>query len=397
MSSAVLAPGRRYQRELGTYGGERPGPTLLVCAGIHGNEPAGILAVQRFLTRLRDLRLPIAGRVEAIAGNLAALAQDQRFLARDLNRGWSPQRIDALLRSDPDADSPEDAEQRAMTAVFTRVEAEARGPLVFVDLHTSSGDSAPFTCAGDTRQNRRLAMALPVPLILGLEETIEDAVLDWFNVRGHAGLAIEGGQHRRPETVENHEAALWMLLVATGMVTASAVPDLAARDATLRGSARSAPPVVEITYRHVVAPGETFRMAPGFVSFQAVRKGEHMGNGAAGLVVAPSTGRVLLPLYQSQGDDGFFVGRDVRPFWLAIATLLRALRFDLLVRLLPGVRRAPTDRNTLLVNPRVARWFVVEVFHLLGYRKERRRGDRLVFSRRFANAAARSLPWRGPR
>ncbi len=397
MTSAVAAPGRRFQRELGSYGGEVAGPTLLICAGIHGNEPAGILAVQRFLTRLRDLGLPVAGRIEAIAGNLGALAQDRRYLARDLNRGWSSARVEALLGRDPETDSEEDAEQRAMAAVFTRVEAEAQGPLVFVDLHTSSGDSAPFTCTGDTIPNRRLAMALPVPLILGLEETIEEAVLDWFNARGHAGLAIEGGQHRRPETVENHEAALWLLLVATGMVEAAAVPDLAARRAALVRAAKGAPPVVEITYRHVVAPSDAFSMAPGFVSFQPVAKGDPMGDGANGKVAAPLAGRVLLPLYQAQGDDGFFLGRDVRPFWLSVARLLRALRADLLVRLLPGIRRAGGDGNTLLVNPRVARWFVVEVFHLLGYRKERRQLDWLVFSRRFANAAARSLPWRGAR
>jgi succinylglutamate desuccinylase len=96
--------------------------------------------------------------------------------------------------------------------------------------------------------------------------------------------------------------------------------------------------------------------------------------------------RVLLPLYQALGDDGFFLARSVRPFWLRIAAALRRWRGDRLVPLLPGVRRDPDDADTILVDPRVARWLVTELFHLLGFRKERRRGDRLAFTRR------RSLP-----
>jgi hypothetical protein len=94
----------------------------------------------------------------------------------------------------------------------------------------------------------------------------------------------------------------------------------------------------------------------------------------------------MLPLYQALGDDGFFLARTVRPFWLRIASGLRSARLDAVVHLLPGVRRDPGDPDTLLVDPRVARWFVTEVFHLLGFRRERRRGDRLAFTRR------RSLP-----
>lgn len=393
MSGALATP-LALERELGRYDAGRPGPTLLVCAGIHGNEPAGVHAVRRFLAKLQEAAPPIAGKVVAVAGNLGALAVQRRFQVRDLNRGWTADKVDALRKRDPADDTPEDAEQRALLAVFEQVEAERRGPLVFVDLHTSSGDGPPFTCTGDTLPNRALATALPVPLILGLEETIDGAVLEWFNARGHAALAIEAGRHDRPETIANHEACLWVLLGATGMLDPEAVPGRVAWLRHLAESAAGTPPVVEIRYRHVVRPEDRFTMEPGFVSFQRIVKGQVMGRSASGPVRARETGRVLLPLYQAQGDDGFFAGRDVRPFWLAVARLLRAVRFDRVVRLLPGVRASKDDPNTILASRRVARWFLVEVFHLLGFRKERAQGDVLVFTRRFANAEARSLPWK---
>jgi succinylglutamate desuccinylase len=125
-------------------------------------------------------------------------------------------------------------------------------------------------------------------------------------------------------------------------------------------------------------------MTPGFVNFQAVERGGLLANDRRGEVRAPFPARVLLPLYQALGDDGFFLGRSVRPFWLQVARFLRWLKLDRIVHWLPGVRRDPDDRNSILVNPAVARWFVTELFHLLGFRRMSRRGDRLRFSRRWS-------------
>ena len=49
------------------------------------------------------------------------------------------------------------------------------------------------------------------------------------------------------------------------------------------------------------------------------------------------------------------------------------------------------DIHTILVDPRIARWFVTEIFHLLGFRKERKRGKLLAFTRRWSRRENRSL------
>ena len=38
--------------------------------------------------------------------------------------------------------------------------------------------------------------------------------------------------------------------------------------------------------------------------------------------------------------------------------------------------------DALFVNQRVARWYSLQIFHLLGYRKRRAQGEMLVVSRR---------------
>jgi len=76
------------------------------------------------------------------------------------------------------------------------------------------------------------------------------------------------------------------------------------------------------------------------------------------------------------------MGREVRPFWLKLSALLRRMGVADWPHLLPGVRKDPREDGSLIVNTWIARFFPLEVFHLLGYRKRRRRGSYLVVSRR---------------
>jgi succinylglutamate desuccinylase len=229
-----------------------------------------------------------------------------------------------------------------------------------------------------------------VPLILGIEETIDGASLEWWSQLGIVNFAVEGGRHQHPDTVGNHEAVLWLLLDSLGILPKGSV-DVRPFRAHIEKATRSNPSVVEIVHRHAITEKDRYVTKPGFNNFDAVKKGQQIGTDARGPVVAPYDCRVMLPLYQALGDDGFFLSRDVRPFWLVVARVMRRLRLDRIVHWMPGVRRDPDDINTILVNPRIARYFVTEIFHLLGFRKERKRGAVLAFTRRWSRRENRGL------
>jgi succinylglutamate desuccinylase len=57
----------------------------------------------------------------------------------------------------------------------------------------------------------------------------------------------------------------------------------------------------------MIEPGDDFRMRPGYQNFQPVKKGEWLANDQDGKIVARCDGYILMPLYQSQGDDGFLI------------------------------------------------------------------------------------------
>jgi succinylglutamate desuccinylase len=139
---------------------------------------------------------------------------------------------------------------------------------------------------------------------------------------------------------------------------------------------------MEMRYRHPIGPGDQFRMNPGWRNFQAVGRGQPLARDAHGDIVAQQHGRILMPLYQAQGEDGFFLIREFAPMWLRASWILRSVRVDRAAHLLPGVEHDPDWPDALIVRKRVARWYALQLFHLLGYRRHEDAGDHLVMRRR---------------
>lgn len=374
----------RFERRIGDVRGSGEGPLFVATGGLHGNEPAGVHALRRVFERFRssDLKTRLRGRFVGMAGNLEALRQRVRFVDLDLNRAWSRDRV-ARIRAGAERHlASEDREQSELLSAFEGLFAEHAGPAYCIDLHTISAPGAPFATLGDTLKNRDFAMGLPVVKLLGIEEQIEGALLEWLNRQGHVTLGFEGGQHDDPASVDRHEAFVWLALEKAGSLQPEDVPDRQAHLQVLNEARRGAPQIVEVWHRHAVAPDDGFRMEPGFRHFQPVDKGTVLARDRKGPVTAPESSILLFPLYQGQGDDGFFLGRRVHPLWLGVSRVLRQSGVPRLAHWLPGVRRKDGDPATVLVDPRIARAQSVGVFHLLGYRRIRRQGPILEFTRR---------------
>lgn len=385
MSLATLPPhasDQVYPRILGRFAGSAEGPAVVCFAGLHGNEPMGVVGVQRILKGLMRRDLSFRGEFLGVAGNLAALSQGIRYIQQDLNRIWTPDRIRLLRSPNQPLGGGEDLEQSELLKVIDDVFARSRGEKYFLDLHTTSAESGPFAVLGDTLRNRRFARSLPVPIILGLEEQIDGALLEYANELGAVTYGFESGRHDAQVSAQRHEALLWLALAAAGCIDPMEFPELKEHRRTLKQAAAHYPPVVEVRHRHAIREGDGFTMLPGFVNFQRVTKGQPLARDGDGLIPAPEDGRILMPLYQNLGGDGFFIARDVKPFWLKVSRMLRRLRLDSLLHLLPGVRKHPRVADAFLVNPRIARFYPVEIFHLLGYRRRRPEGRFLVLSRR---------------
>src|SRR6056297_2087102 len=102
----------RIERFLGDLGGPATGPVLVAVAGLHGNEPAGVHALRRVVSRIERDQIRLRGRFVALAGNTRALERNVRYFDLDLNRAWTRARMEALSRpGGPREAGVEDVEQ----------------------------------------------------------------------------------------------------------------------------------------------------------------------------------------------------------------------------------------------------------------------------------------------
>jgi succinylglutamate desuccinylase len=239
----------------------------------------------------------------------------------------------------------------------------------------------PFATVGDTLRNRAFALNFPVTIVLGLEEQIEGTALEYVNNLGAVTMGLEAGQHEAASSIDHHEAVIWLAMVAAGNLRLADVLEFDCYSDLLERASGGAR-IVEVRHRHAITPADEFKMEPGYENFQPVLRGQKLAHDRRGPVRASETGMIVLPLYQALGEDGFFLGREVKPFWLKLSAILRRLRIPDYIHLLPGVRRDAADEESLIVNTRIARILPLQIFHLLGFRKRRWKKNRLVVSRR---------------
>ena len=364
---------------IGSIVGSQPGPTLLITAGIHGNEPAGVFASERVLPLLKEQKASIRGEVVFLRGNTRALERKVRYIDEDLNRQWTSTTIAA--NKSRSSKTSESLEQQELLTYLSAAINRARGEVYFLDLHTTSAAGEPFATVGDTMRNRRFALMFPLMIVLGLEEQIEGTLLEYLNNLGAITLGFEAGQHEALSSVDHHEAMIWNAVAATGNLAREHGADQERWQSVLKRAGKGSR-VIEVRYRHSIRPEDNFRMESGFRSFDPVKRGQLLATDVSGEVTARESGLILMPLYQRLGDDGFFLAREVKRFWLNLSALLRKLRVGNWIHTLPGVHRDSKNEDVFVINTRIARLLPLQIFHLLGFRKLRWVDNSLVVSRR---------------
>lgn len=375
-------------RVLGEFGGNEfgnnDGPLLIFIAGMHGNEPAGVIALQQVFATLNQTSPAFRGKLVGLAGNLPALAAGCRFIDEDLNRVWQNDRVRQIESGHAVSRSVEEQQQIELLKEIRRYTNQPHSTLAIIDLHTTSSQSRPFIPFDDTLINRHFVQQIPVSAILGIEEFLPGTLLSYLNELGGIALGYEAGQHDAQEAIDLHEALIWHALKVVGCLSLNQEPQRqeTQRPETQRQENQSqmaqrlldasegGASFFEIVHRHEILPGQTFKMNGQFKSFAAIEKDQLIAHSDGQPVLAPQAGLIFMPLYQDSGNDGYFIVRPVNPGWLRLSRWFRRMRLDRWLVLLPGVRFDPVDKKTLLVNRRIARFLALQLFHLLGYRKQ---------------------------
>lgn len=295
---------------IGDVRGDKPGPTIIAVAGIHGNEPTGISAIEQIIEVLEPHKEHISGRFIGLKGNLKALETGQRFVDEDMNRLWVTSILDKIRRTTfEDLSSQDRAEVKELLCILDPI-VYSDEEIIYIDIHTFSGSSGMFSITPREEKHIELLTQLKVPLIFGIQHTLIGTSMEYVEEAGNIGFAFETGTHGTKESEENAFAGILVMLVSTGFISAEKVEDFSRYYSYLMDKVRGFPHKVDFQYKHIIEEGDDFVMKPGFKNFDRINQGDWLASDKNGKIVALSEGYILMPLYQKQGNDGFFIVRD---------------------------------------------------------------------------------------
>ncbi|MCG8372758.1 MAG: succinylglutamate desuccinylase/aspartoacylase family protein [Balneolales bacterium] len=295
---------------VGEIQGTQPGPTVIAVAGIHGNEPTGVRAVVEVLELLKPIKEHIHGRFIGLKGNIPALEKNVRFIDEDMNRLWITSVLDKIRRTPFDEFQSRERKQIKELLRILDPLVYTDEEVIYIDLHTFSATGSMFSIIPHEERHVELLSQLKIPLVFGIQHTLIGTSMDYAEDAGHIGFAFETGSHGTEEAELNAVAGMMMLLVSCGLIPARHVHHFADYHTYLMNKVEGFPHKVEFVYKHVIEEGDEFIMNPNFRNFDNVEKGDWLATDRHGKIEAQADGYILMPLYQVQGTDGFFIVRD---------------------------------------------------------------------------------------
>ncbi|WP_411966770.1 succinylglutamate desuccinylase/aspartoacylase family protein [Haloferax sp. YSSS75] len=173
-------------------------PEVSVVGSIHGDEPCGARAIERFVAEDPDVERP----VKLIIANEEALEEDVRYLDEDLNRAFP---------GDPHADSHE----RRLAHDLGR---EVHRTTAF-SLHSTQSYAEPFAIVDTVDAiSRSILPRLPVDVAVETNNFAEGRLIEHAHT-----IEVEAGLQKSEEAAEN---AYWLIrafLTATNVLPAPVV------------------------------------------------------------------------------------------------------------------------------------------------------------------------------
>lgn len=358
--------------------GKYDGPTLVFFAGIHGNEKAGVKALRNVLPTLNSDS--VYGEIYGVYGNINALKTNKRYVDSDLNRIWTKELLNTL--GTKSSLTNEEKEQKAIHSFIKQLLENKTQPIYFIDFHTTSSKTLPFITINDALINRKFSKCFPVPVVLGIEEYLEGPLLSYLNEKGYVSIGFEAGQHEDKASIKNCESFIYLATHYAEVIKNTDHKYIDSHFERLQKASELNSDVYEVVFKYHIEPKERFKMKPGFKSFQPIKKGDLLALSDNQPIYASYSYELFMPLYQSKGNDGFFIIKKIPSFYLKLSAMLRNLKADQLLTFLPGISWYNKKEGVLRANLKVTRFLAKSVFHLFGYRNKREGTTHLVLYNR---------------
>lgn len=255
------------------------GPTVAIFAGVHGNEKAGVFAMQNLLPNLNILK----GKLYVVFANPPAIEADVRMINKNLNRCfyWGNE-----------GRSPEDVRARELMNILDECDS-------LLDLHMFyDPGGVPFVICEDNALD--IAQLFDVKVISTNWTEVEPGGTDGYMFsKGKVGICVECGPiARAKEFTTFAENTVFQYLKYYGMV-----------DANVRFSTSKKRGVRAM--KAVNKTSKNFVLSPGLSNFERLKPGQLLAKDGDKSYLAGNDECIIFPHYAARVDEeAYIIGKE---------------------------------------------------------------------------------------
>ncbi len=268
-------------RDVYEIASNRPGPTVAVFAGVHGNETAGVLALRELLPTLK----PTKGKLYLVFANPPAIEQNVRMVNKNLNR---------CFFAGNDGSSPEDVRARELMKILDDCDA-------LLDLHMFyDADGLPFVICEDNALD--LAQKFDVDIISTNWTEVEPGGTDGYMFQaGKIGVCVECGPiGKAVEYVDFAKQTIFQFLAYFDMT--GQLVDFSQKPKRLIKAERA-----------VFKTSQNFTLQPGLKNFDRLKNSQLLAVDGAKKFTGKTNQCIIFPHYSARlGEEAYIIGQEVK-------------------------------------------------------------------------------------
>ncbi len=293
----------KYDRVIGNYHSDNNN-TIIFIAAMHGNETSGVLALRKFFKDINNNQTLINGTVIGLIANLQALKANLRYVDEDMNRLWTQK----TLQRNKKIKNTEEQELTILNGLIEKIiSLKKKKNIIIVDLHNTSSPNGVFTIVNNEKEIK-IAKHLNIPVVSNLFSKVKGSLANYYHNKNVTSIVFEGGAIGDPASINNHEAGIWKILENNKFINSEAIPERVVDNYNkMTIFAKDVSGKYSVKYIHRIKKIDNFLMNPNMRNFEYIEKNQVIAHDKKGPIKSPYQGHLLMPLYQEQGNEGFYI------------------------------------------------------------------------------------------
>lgn len=272
-----LAP---ITNDIVTITGPQPGPVVAIFAGVHGNERAGVYALQQLIPDLKITK----GTVHFAFANPPAIEANVRMVTKNLNR---------CFYAGNDGTDAEDIRARELMQVLDSCDA-------LLDLHMFyDKKNKPFVICEDNAVD--IAQRFDVDIISTNWTEVEPGGTDGYMYQnGKIGICVECGPLELSEEYTDFAIQTVYQFLNFFDMTNKLVPVSVKKKRLVKA------------IRAVNKTSPSFVLTPGMYDFQKLTSGQVLATDGEDEFTAQSGECIIFPHYAARvGEEAYIIGQEI--------------------------------------------------------------------------------------